>query len=161
MGATDGVREPMNAISIRDGGAADQAAVEALYQAAFPEEDLLPLVRALLGDAANLLSLVAIQGDAAIGHIAFTACGLPDPRKKPALLGPLAVAPAVQRRGVGSALAREGLNRLETAGVTHVFVLGDPDYYGRFGFAEERRVAPPYRLPEDWASAWRSKRLGE
>lgn len=40
--------------------------------------------------------------------------------------------------------------------MSHVFVLGDPAYYGRFGFAPERGVAPPYPMPEEWADAWQS-----
>ncbi len=145
--------------SIRESGPADLAAIEALYPDAFPEEDLLPLVRELLDDRVRVLSLVAIGDAGLIGHIAFTECRLPDPRRRPALLGPLAVATNAQRRGVGSALVRAGLKRLTAAGVDHVLVLGDPRYYERFGFEPEALVEPPYRLPDDWSGAWRSMRL--
>lgn len=49
-------------------------------------------------------------------------------------LAPLAVAPGFQGEGIGSELLRHTL-ALEPVGSTAVFVLGDPDYYGRFGFA--------------------------
>ncbi len=49
-------------------------------------------------------------------------------------LAPLAVAPARQRRGVGSALAREAIRLAEAAGEPLILVLGDVDYYARFGF---------------------------
>lgn len=137
----------------------DVAAIERLYRAAFPDEDLVPLVRALL-PAAPVLTLVAESDDALVGHIAFTRCGVGEGANDVALLGPLAVAPARQRQGIGGALMRDGLARLGNAGVGHVVVLGDPAYYGRFGFAREDRLMPPYPLPAEWGAAWQSLRLG-
>ncbi|MEY8842115.1 N-acetyltransferase, partial [Cribrihabitans sp. XS_ASV171] len=49
-----------------------------------------------------------------------------------------------------------GLDRLAAEGVRQVFVLGNPGYYGRFGFEAERQVTPPYPLPEAWGGAWQS-----
>ena len=49
---------------------------------------------------------------------------------------------------------------LAALGVERIFVLGDPAYYRRFGFEPERRIAPPYELPEAWADAWRSTAIG-
>lgn len=103
-----------------------------------------------------MLSLVAHWGDDLVGHIAFTACRIDGAPATAALLGPLAVAPGAQRKGVGSALVTAGLSRMAVGGVARVFVLGDPAYYGRFGFETETQTAPPYRLPDDWAGAWRS-----
>ena len=40
------------------------------------------------------------------------------------------------------------------ASARQVFVLGDPAYYGRFGFEPERWIAPPFPLPEEWHDAW-------
>ena len=56
---------------------------------------------------------------------------------------------------------RAGLLRLEEAGIRSVYVLGDPAYYSRFGFAPERSVATPYPLPAEWADAWQSLCLGD
>ena len=40
-----------------------------------------------------------------------------------------------------------------------MFVLGDPAYYGRLGFATEKRIEPPYGLPPEWEGAWQSQYL--
>ena len=54
------------------------------------------------------------------------------------------------------ALERSGLNALQHQGVAFVFVLGNPSYYGRFGFETERHVMPPYPLVPAWTEAWQS-----
>jgi putative acetyltransferase len=141
-------------LTIRDLGPDDIAALEALYPAAFPDEDLLPVVRDLRAESDGVLELMALRGTALVGHVAFTSCAVPGSSQTVALLAPLAVAPDAQRAGVGSALVGEGLDRLRSMGVAQVNVLGDPAYYGRFGFTADRRIAPPYDLPQDWATAW-------
>lgn len=150
----------MHAIDIRQGQPDDMASIEKLYPAAFPEEDLLPLVRQLLAEEPGILSLVAEAGDAMAGHILFTLCAMTGSDARAALLAPLGVAPQWQRKGIGSSLIREGLNRLKRDGVAHVYVLGDPAYYGRNGFRTETGVAPPYPLPEEYRDAWQSLSLG-
>jgi putative acetyltransferase len=55
-------------------------------------------------------------------------------------LGPMAVVPDRQRRGIGAALIREGLNECAAAGSAGVFVVGHPEYYPRFGFATGSRA---------------------
>ncbi|UUX48794.1 N-acetyltransferase [Nisaea acidiphila] len=148
-------------IGIRESGPEDLAAIEALYPLVFPEEDLLPLVRTLIREPAGVLSLVAMDGAVLAGHVAFTTCAVAGYPQQVALLGPLAVIPAMQRQGIGSALVQEGLERLHRARVVRVMVLGDPTYYTRFGFAPDTDIAPPYPLPESWWNAWRSLGLGE
>lgn len=150
----------MHGIEIRNSRADDLPAIERLYPRAFPDEDLLPLVRQLLTEEPGILSLVAEAGDAAAGHILFTLCAITGSDARAALLAPLAVAPEWQRKGIGSALIREGLDRLGQAGVAHVYVLGDPAFYGRSGFRMETGVAPPYPLPEEYREAWQSLGLG-
>lgn len=149
---------------IRESRPDDQAALEALYPAVFPEEDLLPLLKALLEEEA-VISLVGIDDGLVAAHIALTACRIAgDPTGDPervALLGPLAVAPARQRNGIGSALVEAGLQRLKQDGTKRVFVLGDPGYYRRFGFRPDGDVAPPYPLPVEWEGAWRSLGLDD
>ena len=149
----------MEEIEIRESAPGDLISIEALYPDVFPNEDLLPLVTELLQEATIALSLVGIIGPSLVGHVIFTTCGVAGSSDKVALLGPLAVAPAWQRRGIGSALVRAGLQQLDSAGVTRVFVLGDPAYYGRLGFVPETRVVPPYPLPAEWRGAWQSRSL--
>ena len=100
-----------------------------------------------------------IVDEALAGHVIFTTCGIDGGTEKVALLGPLAVAPALQRRGVGTAIVRAGLQAMEKAGASGGYVLGDPAYYGRFGFKPEDGVAPPYPLPDEWRGAWQSLSL--
>ncbi len=146
-------------LEIRESVQADIAAIGSLYPDAFPDEDLLPLVRDLLHDAAVAVSLVGAVNSQIVGHGVFTKCGVVGSDVESALLGPLAVAPAWQRRGVGSAIVRAGLQRLKDAGVALVCVLGDPAYYGRLGFVPETLVEPPYRLLTEWRGAWQSQYL--
>lgn len=147
-------------IEIRESGPEDLAAIGALYGRAFPEEDLSPLVRELLDEPRGVVSLIAAVRGALAGHAVLTDCGVAGRGARVALLGPLAVEPDRQGRGVGTALVRAGLERLEAAGAGRVLVLGDPAYYGRFGFAPEEDIAPPYPLPAEWRGAWQSLGLG-
>lgn len=82
------------------------------------------------------LSLVAEVDEQIVGHALFTEAVLRDSYGE--LLGmglaPLAVHPAFQRRGIGTALVREGLSLLWEQGADFVLVLGDPTYYARCGF---------------------------
>jgi putative acetyltransferase len=143
-------------IEIRESLPSDVASIDKLYPDAFPDEDLLPLVRELLREEPIVLSLVGIVDRALVGHVIFTTCSIIGSTDKVSLLGPLAVAPAWQRQGIGSALVREGLLRLENASALQVYVLGDPAYYERVGFEPEAGVTPPYPLPEEWRGAWQS-----
>ncbi|MDX2157910.1 MAG: N-acetyltransferase [Hyphomicrobiaceae bacterium] len=146
---------------IRETSAIDEAALSMLYAAAFPDEDLAPLVKRLLAEVPDILSLVAIVGEEEerAGHIMFTPCSVEGSERRVALLGPLAVAPDRQRRGVGGALIGEGLIRLARADVSNVLVLGDPAYYRRHGFGPETSIVPPYPLPPAWFDAWQSLAL--
>ena len=149
-----------NALDIRRSQQADIPAIETLYPAAFPDEDLLPLVRELLPDSENVLSLVATIESELVGHAVFTRCGVEGSHGVASLLGPVAVLPGRQKQGIGSALIRAGLEQLDEQGTELVCVLGDPEYYGRFGFTPDALLEPPYRLPAEWADAWQSQYLG-
>ena len=150
-----------DSVEIRASTTGDIAALESLYPSAFPDEDLIPLVRSLLADPDAALSRVATIDDQVVGHAMFTNCSVTGTDIRASLLGPLAVAPAWQRKGIGTALVRDGVKNLEEAGVCLVCVLGDPAYYGRLGFEVERSVKAPYPLPVEWNDAWRSQCLGE
>lgn len=154
-----GAGEAAEAPAIREARPGDMAGIEALYPRAFPEEDLLGLVRALSADP-SVLSLVAAAGGAVSGHVLFTPCRVEGSAARVLLLGPLCVLPERQRRGIGGALLREGLSRIAAGGPAHVLVLGDPAYYARVGFAPEGRVLTPHPIPPDWREAWRSVAVG-
>ncbi|MGE0626156.1 MAG: GNAT family N-acetyltransferase [Pseudomonadales bacterium] len=63
-------------------------------------------------------------------------------------LGPVSVHPAHQRSGVGSALIEQGLEELETMGVSGCILTGDPRFYARFGFNLAPSLTPPGEPPE-------------
>jgi putative acetyltransferase len=113
----------------------------------------------LLAEPSGVISLVAQQGGAVVGHVAFTLCRVEGQDERSALLGPLCAAPDRQGRGVGSALVKAGLERLRADGVTTVLVLGDPAYYGRFGFAAGHDIAAPYDLPAAYVAGWQAVSL--
>ena len=151
----------LNKLQIRESGPDDLAVIESLYPKAFPDEDLLPLVRDLLNDAVVTTSFVGTIDARIVGHVIFTRCGVVGNSVNAALLGPLTVTPEWQRQGIGSAIVHAGLRWLEDSGVNLVLVLGDPAYYGRLGFASESVVEPPFPLPPEWEGAWQSQYLGQ
>jgi putative acetyltransferase len=81
------------------------------------------------GDVA--ISLVAMEGDDVIGHVVFSRMTAPFPAIG---LAPISVSPNDQGRGIGSMMIEAGLKRAATESWEAVFVLGDPGFYGRFGF---------------------------
>ena len=85
---------------------------------------------------AAVISLVAEREGAVVGHVLFSpVTGEGEAQAWDALgLGPMAVAPVAQRRGIGSALVRAGLAACRAQGHLVVLVLGHPAYYPRFGF---------------------------
>jgi putative acetyltransferase len=144
---------------IRPSKPGDAEAIESIYPGAFPDEDLLPLVRDLLREPGIAMSLVAWTVSQIAGHALFTRCSVTGNDTGIALLGPLAVVPAWQKSGIGTALVKAGVECLKEEGVDRVCVLGDPGYYGRLGFVPETRVTPPCKLPPQWRDAWQSKSL--
>lgn len=116
---------------IRPATPEDRGAIRSLICAAFGSLGEAELVEALDRAGDIELSLVAEIGDRAVGHVLFSRVIAPFAALA---LAPLSVAPEHQGRGIGSALVREGLDRAARTGWDGVFVLGDPDYYERFGF---------------------------
>jgi putative acetyltransferase len=94
-----------------------------------------------LRDADGRLSLVATVDDRVIGHVLLTPVILEPPvRVSLAGLGPMAVRPEYQRKGVGSRLIHAGLEECRRAGYSAIVVVGHPDYYPRFGFVPGKTV---------------------
>lgn len=86
-----------------------------------------------------LVDLVAEQDSQVLGCLLATRARLIQPDGQEAAmcsLGPIAVAPRHQRHGIGSRLITDALERVAAAGLPAVFLYGDPDYYGRFGFTD-------------------------
>lgn len=139
----------MTSWAVRAEGPDDVDAIHAVLTAAFGRPDEADLVRALRADPAWTFGLVADDAGTITGHIAFTRVLID---QTPALaLAPLAVRPEDQGRGIGSALVRAGLDGARSTGTSAVIVLGDPGYYGRFGFEPAARwgISGPFgEIPE-------------
>jgi putative acetyltransferase len=129
---------------IREARPDDHAAIAALLEAAFEGPLEAALVVALRADRDMVLELVAAEGGVH-GHVAFSRLAIDDSPVRATALAPLAVQAEHRRTGSGGALVRAGLEMLRQRGEDLVFVLGEPAYYGRFGFtaaAAENFVTP-------------------
>jgi putative acetyltransferase len=150
---------------IRETKDADLNDILFVEREAFDSDREADLTRELLADpsAKPVLSLMAFVEDQPAGHILFTAARLLGSRREVAVsfLAPLAVVPKFQRRGVGGALVKMGLERLSKSGVELVFVVGHPGYYPRHGFAPagELGFETPYPMAEEHADAWMVRAL--
>lgn len=125
----------MSTVDVRTETEADHAAVRSLNCAAFGQPTEAAIVEALR-DSEGSLSLVAEEEGRIVGHVLFTAVTVESAsgRSTGLALGPMAVAPEYQNKGIGSALVRDGLARLREAECPYVLVLGHANYYPRFGF---------------------------
>ena len=136
----------------------DTLGVYAVIASAFGRKDEADLTVDLYREDAAVLALAARVDDAVIGACVFSRATIEteDGARSAALLAPLAVAPALQRCGVGTGLVAEGLSLLGLAGERIVLVLGDPAYYRRFGFSAKAAasVAAPWSGP-----AWQALAL--
>ena len=102
----------------------DRSAIEALYPAAFPDKDLLPIVQALFATESRVFSLAGMIDAVLIGHVVFKRCDI-DTQKIAALLGSLAVSPYHEGEGIGNSLIYGGFRKLRNTSVRQVHVLGD------------------------------------
>ncbi len=140
-------------VTIRPEAPADAAPIGALLRAAFGGEAEAALVERLRAADALPLALVAeAPPGEVVGHVAFSPLPIATDAGEivhALALAPLAVRPDWQRRGVGARLVREALDRLRASGAPLVVVLGDPAYYGRFGFRAEAAagIRCPYAGP--------------
>ena len=144
--------EAVVGIEVRPEAPTHIAAVRALLHEAFSGLTVATLVDRLRAEGDIILALVAVAPqDTVVGHIAFSRAQVEQSggARPAASLAPLAVASSHRRRGIGAALVRTGLDQLRARGEAIVFVLGDPAYYGRFGFVTEvaQTFASPYAGP--------------
>ncbi len=147
---------------IRDEAAQDHALIAELVKVAFApmpfSDNNDHLITGALRSAGDLtLSLVAEVQGSVIGHVAFS------PVVLGALdgwfgLGPIAVRPDWQRKGIGRALVATGLARLTAMGAAGCALIGNPDIYGRFGFCSDGRLTYAGLPPE--LVQWQALRAG-
>lgn len=145
-------------MQIRDERPHDAAIIAAITTAAFlgaphASGNEGAVIDALRRAGTLTISLVAISDDEVVGHVAFSPVRIDGEGDSRAVgwyaLGPIAVRPDRQRQGIGRALVRGGLSRLELLGAQGCVLLGDPAYYSQFGFSSCDRLtylgfATPY-----------------
>jgi putative acetyltransferase len=139
-------------MKIRDERPGDFAAIRDVTCAAFRSSAEANLIEALRPQVTPIVSLVADEEGSIVGHIMFSPVTFSGGEDLKIMgLAPMAVAPAMQRRGVGSELVRAGLAHCRALGVDAVVVLGHPQYYPRFGFVPASRfgITSEYDVPDD------------
>ncbi|HEX7863548.1 MAG TPA: N-acetyltransferase [Variovorax sp.] len=140
-------------ITIRNEAPADAQAIEALTAVAFLAAEHSShteqfIVNALRRAGQLSVSLVAEDGGRIVGHVAISPVLISDGAQGWYGLGPISVAPQRQGQGIGSELMTKALAALHDVSAAGCVVLGDPAYYGRFGFAATPALAYPGVPPE-------------
>ena len=130
----------------------DWAAVQVVNTCAFETSAEARLVTRLREEAKPVVSLVAEADGEIVGHIIFSPVSLSGhPRLEILGLGPMAVLPRHQRKGIGSALVRAGLEQVKQLGFGAVVLVGHAEFYPRFGFRPAARfgIACQFEVPAE------------
>ncbi|MES2462599.1 MAG: N-acetyltransferase [Armatimonadota bacterium] len=135
-------------ITIRPEKPADIDAIRRLTEAAFQNQAHAShteqfIVTALRRAGTLTVSLVAVENDVVVGHVAVSPVTVSSGAAGWYGLGPISVQPNRQGRSIGSRLMTAALAELRRIGAQGCVVLGDPAYYGRFGF----KNCPGLELP--------------
>ncbi len=127
----------------------DFETVDALLLATFGREAEARLVHRLRASDKITSALVAEENARILGHVVLSKIVVDSEAGEVAALAlaPLAVEPAFQRLGIGSALVSAGLERCRLNRHPRVLVLGDPSYYARFGFVPAERFGLKHPIP--------------
>lgn len=146
-------------IKIRAETVVDFPVIEAVIAAAFLKAPHTShteqhIVNALRRAGKLTVSLVAETDEGVIGHVAISPVSISDGALGWFGLGPVSVLPERQRHGIGSQLTREALRILRDRGASGCVVLGEPEYYGRFGFRVVANLALPGAPTEYFQALW-------
>jgi putative acetyltransferase len=148
--ATVRMREVYLLVQILEENPVDVAAIRDLNRRAFGQDQEGNIIDALRSNGGCLLSLVALLNDRLVGHIMYSPISVGNDVTG-AALGPMAVLPEYQRRGIGSQLVKAGNQKLKDAGCPFVIVVGHPNYYPRFGFtpASAHGITCEWEVPDN------------
>lgn len=148
----------MSMMSIRAATPRDREAIRLVEEHAFGQQAEAGLVDAIVAEGDAVVELVAEEEGQVVGHILFSRLYVRSNGKDFAAvaLAPLAVEPDFHGTGIGGALVREAHIRLKEAGERLSIVLGDPAYYGRFGYSHDRAAGfeSDYQCEALQAQAW-------
>ena len=137
-------------VTIRAEQEQDWDEVWAVEAAAFGREDEAQVVERLRENGKVVVSLVAEANGRLVGHILFSPVTIGQ-QCQGVGLGPLAVLPEWQKKGVGKQLSMAGIAACRQLGHTRLVVLGHPTYYPRFGFVPASRFGlhSEYDVPDE------------
>lgn len=126
-------------ITVRKERPTDTDAIGRLTEAAFRDHPHSNHTEQFIIDALRLcdrltISLVAVDGGAILGHVAVSPVTISSGATGWYGLGPISALPSRQCEGIGSMLIGCALTELKGIGAAGCVVLGDPGFYGRFGF---------------------------
>lgn len=145
--------KPAMNIKIRKEVTSDVADIRALTAAAFLNAPHTSHTEHLIVDALRdsgslTVSLVAEANGQLVGHVAISPVSISDGSQNWYGLGPISVAPEYQGMGIGSQLVRQALASLSDRGASGCVLVGNPEYYSRFGFKVEPSLVLPNIPPE-------------
>ena len=120
--------------TIADFDAITEVTIAAFKNLAVSNQTEQYIINALRDADALTLSLVAEIDSRVVGHIAFSPVIISDGTKDWYGLGPISVLPEYQKQGIGKSLIKKGLSLLKNLGGQGCALVGDPNYYKRFGF---------------------------
>jgi putative acetyltransferase len=129
-------------IDVRDESPRDWKAVYQVVSSAFGQLAEAELVEKLREGGDSVVSLVAEEDGQIVGHVLLSRMDAPF---RSLALAPVSVIPTKQRRGIGSALVKRAVDSARSKGWDAIFVMGDPNYYERFGF--DREAAAGFTSP--------------
>jgi putative acetyltransferase len=140
---------------IRHEKASDIEAIFKITKAAFADHPYSNnteqfIINALRAANDLSLSLVAEVDGKVIGHIAFSPVTFSDGSQNWYGVGPVSVLPEFQRKGTGKSLINEGLALLKALGAQGCVLVGDPQYYERFGFRNQPDLSLEGVPPENF-----------
>lgn len=144
-------------IIIRDEREADIPAITDVIAAAFLHAEHTShteqfVVTALRNAGVLTVSKVAESDGKIVGHVAVSPVEISDGSERWFGLGPISVLPEYQKLGVGSKLMYAALDTLRQKNARGCVLLGDPNYYYRFGFAADSRLVLP-DVPSEYFQA--------
>ena len=162
-GETNGSTEPVS-VCVRPEQPGEETQVHAINAAAFGRPDEATIPDEIRGTDRWIEggSLVAVDDTGAlVGHVLLSEGDLvaaDGARRRIWMVGPVAVLPVVQRRGIGSALMRSAIALATERGEPILVLLGHSTYYPRFGFESARSMG--IDSPQPWSDAsWMALRL--
>ena len=133
----------------------DKPAIRNVNEEAFGQKVEAEIIEKLRERGALTLSLVAVQDDKIVGHIAFSPVKIEPGRSsfEATALAPMAILPLYQHKGIGSQLVQAGIKECARLGYEIIVLVGHPDYYPRIGFvpAKQKGLKCEFEVPDE---AW-------